>query len=62
VISELAQAWERDLARLLTSVHSTEFVQRLSQAITRLHEAITDMTGADLAGADLAGLPLDGIL
>jgi hypothetical protein len=61
-ISELAQAWERDLARLLTSVHSAEFVQRLSQAIIRLHEAITDMTGADLAGADLAGLPLDGIL
>jgi hypothetical protein len=61
-ISELAQAWERDLARLLTSVHSTEFVQRLSQAITRLHEAITDMTGADLASVELAGLPLDGIL
>lgn len=61
-ISELAQAWERDLARLLTSVHSTEFVQRLSEAITRLHEAITDMTGADLSSADLAGLPLDGIL
>jgi hypothetical protein len=62
VISELTQAWERDLARLLTSVHSAEFVQRLSQAITRLHEAITDMTGADLTGTDLAGLPLDGIL
>jgi hypothetical protein len=61
-IGKLAQAWDRDLARLLAPVHNYEFMLRLSRAITRLHEAITDMTGVDLADADLDGLPLDGVL
>ncbi|MFC0112173.1 helix-turn-helix domain-containing protein [Kibdelosporangium aridum] len=61
-IDTLAQAVDRDLARLLSSVRSDEFVRRLSRAVARLHEAITDMTEADLADADLDGLPLDGIL
>ncbi|MBP2327296.1 transcriptional regulator with XRE-family HTH domain [Kibdelosporangium banguiense] len=61
-IGKLAQAWDRDLARLLLPVCGDEFLKRLSRAVERLHEAITDMTGADLTGADLDGLPLDGVL
>ncbi|WP_037252243.1 helix-turn-helix transcriptional regulator [Kibdelosporangium aridum] len=62
IFDKLAQAWDRDLARLLTPVRSDEFVRRLSRAVARLQDAITDMTAADLADADLDGLPLDGVL
>lgn len=61
-IGKLVKAWDRDLGRLLTPVRSDEFVRRLSRAVARLHEAITDMTEADLADADLDGLPLDGVM